>query len=244
MTALDMGGQISIGTDDRRLRRLMAAGLFGSLPAGVWVQRATTTADVLACYRLRHDVHVEAGYHRRQPGGVRITVHDALPLRIVLAAMAGRKVVGVQVLVVDTPDAALPADARFAAELRYVRRRGRLLAEAAGQAVAVDYRKTAVPTALQQALFAYAVRSRVTDLLTVVGPRHVPFYELLGFRQAGPPREWTTKAGGPVVLVHLDVTAFLAAARGRGPDEPDSRAYILGYFARANPHLEGFRQWR
>lgn len=208
----------------RRLAGLRRRGLFHGLPEGLTIALAVTPDKCKQAWRLVHEVFVTCGYIEPQPDGLYPPTGDA----VTFVALSGGRVVGAQCLVRDNGEG-LPADAVFPIG----RKPGRRLYEATREAVAVDYRGTAVPTELMRCCFAYVQNGDGTDVLTVVSTRHARLYEMLGFVQCGNTNR--DKPDDPLVLMSFNGDDITARAKARKSDD----AFLAAYFIDNNPYLDG-----
>lgn len=229
--------------EGRRMALLRRAGLFGTDTKGAVVRRAVSAADLAAAYRLVHDAFVEKGYILPQPSGLRLRVTEALPQTATFIAEADGRVVGVQGIAVDSDELGLPSDAVFRSEIDALRIGGRRVCEATNQAVAVDYRKTAVPTEMMRCMFAHALSIGCDELITTVSPGHARFFGLLGFEQVSPVRSYSAELDDPVVVMRVNVGDLIERAAQAADDQDDAALFIRTRCLEDNPYRLRVNDW-
>lgn len=229
--------------ESRRMALLRRAGLFGTDTKGAIIRRAVSAEELAAAYRLVHDAFVEKGYITPQPSGLRLRVTEALPQTATFIAVAGGKVVGVQGIAVDTDELGLPSDGVFRQEIDALRIGGRRVCEATNQAVAVDYRKTAVPTEMMRCMFAHALSIGCDELITTVSPGHARFFELLGFKQISPVRSYSTELDDPVVVMSVNVYELAERAARAQEEQDDAAVFVRCRCLEDNPYRQQVNDW-
>src|SRR5690606_29396812 len=93
------------------------------------------------------------------------------------------EVIGVLSMVGDTPGFGLPSDHVFGAELDALRAAGGRLCELTNQAIAEEYRQSAIASELMRCALAHGVKAGYDEAIATVSPSHNAFYGMLGFRQ-------------------------------------------------------------
>jgi hypothetical protein len=229
--------------ESRRLSLLKRTGLFADNP-NVRVTRAMTVDELCEAYRVVHDIFVTAGYIRPLERGMRVRSFEALPDTATFVALQEDEVVGVQSLVLDSPEMGLPSDESFRPELDAIRGPGRRICEATNEAVVEACRRSPVPTELMRCMFAHALASGCHELITTVSPGHAKFYELLGFQQISPVRSYSQELNDPVVVVRmrLDLLGRRVSdiiTRGNADDE----AFLKWYYIDVNPYFSYIEGW-
>jgi ribosomal protein S18 acetylase RimI-like enzyme len=220
----------------RRMLLLRKSGLFGKLPKGVTIERAVTFEELNEAYHLVHDVFVEQGYITPQPGGVRNRSVDLLPSTVTFIAKLNGKIIGVISIAIDDLFIGLPSDGEFKAELDLLRAKGGVVCEVTNQAVAPDFRRTAVTTELMRYCVTYALYVKCTDLIATVSPKHATFYKFLGFEGVGNTRSYSVVYLDPVTVLDLELTATGKVMHvGQDPNDPVER--FLDYYFFNNPHI-------
>ena len=228
----------------RRMALLQQAGLFGSDTKGAVIRRAVSLEDLRQAYRLVHDTFVRHGLAAAEPSGLRVGPFEALPTTATFVAVAGTKVVGAQSLVMDSAELRLPADADFRDEIDTLRLEGHLVCEVTSQAVAFQYRRSAVPTELMRCTFAQMLAIGCDELVIAVKPGHVLFYEMLGFEVIGSARRCTGRNGKVAVLLRWNMAAVLRRAE-RAEEDTDSQGVLIKVRGLCcNPYRERVGAWQ
>lgn len=224
---------------DRKLALLQKSGVFSSDTKGCTFERACTLPELRAAYRLVHDVFVSNGFILPESGGVRLRIFEACPETATFIAKKDGEVVGVLSVVIDSPEIGLPSDLAFRSELDALRETGTRFCELTNQAVAKDYRRSGVLTELMRCAIAYILEAGCDRALATVSPSHTSFYQLLGFRQLGEKRSYSTKLDDPVVALTVDLTerakktAFASSAE----------QYICDFMLQANRFRSRAAEW-
>jgi hypothetical protein len=229
--------------ESRRMALLRRAGLFGIDTKGAVITRAMTADDLIAAYRLVHDAFVEKGYINPLPGGIRMRAYEALPESATFVAKVDDRVVGVQGLAVDSPDLGLPSDESFKAEIDALRLDGRLVCEATNQAIAPEFRNSAVATELMRCMFAHALAIGCDELITTVSPGHARFFGLLGFEQVSPVRSYSTEFDDPVVVMRVNVHDLVERAARAQEDQDDGAIFVRSRCLEDNPYCRQVNDW-
>ncbi len=229
--------------ESRRMALLRRAGLFGTDTKGAVIRRAVSDKDLAAAYALVHDAFVEKGYIERQPTGLRLRVTEALPHTATFIAEDGQRVVGVQSIAVDSDEFGLPSDGAFREEINALRIDGRRVCEATNQAVAVEYRKTAVPTELMRCMFAHALLIGCDELITTVSPGHARFFELLGFHQVSGVKSYSDTIEDPVVVMSVNVGDLIERATKADESQDDGTLFIRTRCLEDNPYRRQVKSW-
>lgn len=191
---------------------------------GIDVGLVVSPAERDASFRLVHEQYVDRGYAERDRSGRRLLLHHALPTTTIFRVTAAARVVATVSLVPDSV-LGLPMDGLYAVELRPLRAAGRRLAEVSALAAAPGTGPVTIAH-LMSWLVLYAERlGRVDDLCVTVHPRHLRFYERLGFSRLGPVREYAAVNGAPAVALRLDVRVALATADER---RAAARRFLVG----------------
>lgn len=227
--------------ESRRMALLKRMGLFGTQGSGVAVTRATSWRELQGAYKLVHDVFVEAGYINPRPCGLRLRSFESLAETATFVAQAEGQVVGVQSLVVDSPDLGLPSDKAFKKELDVLRQQGKVIGEATNEAVATAYRKSSVPTELMRCLFAHAMFSGCTELITTISPGHTRFYNLLGFAEISPIRSYSDEVEDPVVVVSISLEDLGKRFADVEADDGTDEGFLKSYYIEGNPYHQHVR---
>lgn len=196
------------GLEARKLKMLRRTGLFGDDLKGAIIERACTADDLRQAYRLVHDVYLGTGFIASDPSGMRVRIFETSAETATFVAKVEGKVVAVLSVVEDSPDLGLPSDCVFKPELDAMRRAGRRLCEVTNQAVAEEYRKSGVPTELMRCAIAVSLTEGYDEAIAAVSPSHNGFYDLMGFRQVGSQRSYSTTIDDPVIAVSMNIDQY------------------------------------
>lgn len=224
---------------DRKLWLLKRSGLFGSDAKGATFERALTFEDFRRAYRLVHDVYLGTEFITREPGDLRMRIFEATPDMATFIAKVNGHVVGVLSVVEDSKELGLPSDIAFQNELDDLRATGIRISEITNQAVAEEYRKSAVPTELMRCVVAHLAKTGVDKAIAAVSPSHNAFYELLGFRELGDERSYSDKLHDPVVALAADIAPF----RTPPEDMNDTEKFVNKFLGSENPYREHIMEW-
>ncbi|HHH76220.1 MAG TPA: hypothetical protein ENL03_04260, partial [Phycisphaerae bacterium] len=229
---------------DRRMALLKRAGLFSNDTQGATIVRATTVEDLLAAYKLTHDVFVEQGYINPDVTGIRIRPFEALAETATFVAKGREGIVGVTTVAIDSKDMGLPTDKSFAEELDSLRKDGRIICEGTNWLVAPSHRSSAVMSELMRCSFAHAVKNGCTDFIGTVSPGHARFYNLLGFETIGSQRSYSDEIDDQVVLVRLDLLGLGERFKDVKPDDEGVEGFLKKYYIADNPYHRYISTWQ
>jgi ribosomal protein S18 acetylase RimI-like enzyme len=218
---------------------LKRTGLFGENLKGCTIERACTAEDLRQAYRLVHDVYLGSGFIDPDPSGMRLRIYETAAETATFVAKLEGKVVGVLSVVEDSPDLGLPSDCVFKTELDALRRAGRRLCEVTNQAVAEEYRKSAVPTELMRTAIAVSLTQGYDEAIAAVSPSHNGFYELLGFRQVGSLRSYSQTIDDPVIAVSMDIDQYRTPKSGLSA----TAQFMREFLAEGNHFLSRVTEW-
>lgn len=210
----------------RKLGLLQRTGLFGENLKGCTVERACNADDLRQAYRLVHDVYLGSGFIEPDPSGMRVRIYETTAETATFVAKMDGRVVGVLSVVEDSADLGLPSDCVFKDELEALRRAGKRLCEVTNQAVAEEYRKTAVPTELMRCAIAVSLTEGFHEAIAAVSPSHSGFYNLLNFRQIGSRRSYSQTIDDPVVAVSMDIDQYRAPLKELSATEQFMRQFL------------------
>lgn len=221
----------NVNPADRKLALLKKSGVFSSDTKGCSIERACTLSELRAAYALVHDVFVGTGYIRPESGGLRLRVYEACPDTATFVAKKNGVVVGVLSVVLDSPELGLPSDVAFKTELDVLRKTGARLCEVTNQAVAREYRRSALLTELMRCATAYMLDIRCDRAIATVSPNHTGFYKFVGFDQLGTERSYSQELHDPVVALCGDLSQLEKA-----PSDFSSGAeeYVFNFMTQAN----------
>lgn len=216
-----------VSVAQRKLQLLKRSGLFGGDTRGAVIERACSLEDLRTAYRLVHDVYTGTGFILPEPSGIRLRIFETSADTATFVAKVDDRVVGVLSVVSDSCDLGLPSDSAFKPELDALRARGLRLCELTNQAVAPEYRKSAVATELMRCAVAHGVKAGFHQCVAAVSPSHDGFYELMGFRCVGSLRSYSDKLYDPVVAMAMDLSGFRRPFCGTTPTERFLREFAV-----------------
>ncbi len=226
-------------TARRKMALLKRAGLFGSDTKGATIRRAYSADDLSQAYRLVHDVFLGTGYMRPEPCGIRLRMFETAPETATFIAEKDKQVVGVLSVVMDSSELGLPSDSAFKSELTSLRGTGMRICELTNQAVAEEFRQSAVPTELMRCAVAHSIQAGYHESVATVSPGHEPFYELLGFRRLGGERSYSQKLHDPVVALTMDLDRY----RHPVVEEHETAAFLHDFGNTGNHFLHRVVDW-
>ena len=224
---------------DRKFWLLKRSGLFGDDAKGAQIGRACSLDDLRKAYKLVHEVYLGTGFIEPEAAGMRLRIFETTPDMATFVARIDGRIVGVLSILTDTPELGLPSDAAFREELDALRVTGQRLCEITNQAVAKDYRKSAVPTELMRCAMAHATASGFDEIVATVSPSHGSFYELLGFREIGSERTYSEKLHDPVVTLGMKVDQY----RQLPSDLNETEKFIHHFLAAGNHYIPHVEKW-
>ena len=227
------------GVAQRKLQLLKRSGLFGGDTRGAVIARACSMEDLRTAYRLVHDVYAGTGFILPEPSGIRLRIFETSADTATFVAKVDGRVVGVLSVVCDSSDLGLPSDSAFKPELDALRARGLRLCELTNQAVAPEYRKTAVATELMRCAFAHGIKAGFHQCVAAVSPSHDGFYELIGFRCVGSLRSYSDKLYDPVVAMAMDLSGYRRPFCGTTPTE----RFLREFAVEENQYLSCVGEW-
>jgi ribosomal protein S18 acetylase RimI-like enzyme len=187
--------------------------------------------ELRAAYALVHDVFVGTGYIHPEAGGIRLRIFEACPETATFIAKKEGEVVGVLSVVLDSHELGLPSDAAFKVELDSLRKTGARLCEVTNQAVAKEYRRSALLTELMRCAIAYMLNAGCDRAIATVSPNHSGFYQFVGFDQLGAERSYSKKLHDPVVALCGDLSLLKKA---RSSFATQAEEYVYNFMTRAH----------
>jgi ribosomal protein S18 acetylase RimI-like enzyme len=226
-------------TAERKLGILRRTGLFGDNLKGCVIERACMADDLRQAYQLVHDVFLGRGFISPDPSRMRVRIYETTPETATFIAKVDDRVVAVLSVVEDSPDLGLPSDCAFKDELDALRRAGRRLCEVTNQAVAEDYRKSAVPTELMRCAIAVSLTGGYHEAIAAVSPSHNGFYDLLGFRQIGAQRSYSKNIDDPVIALSMDIDQYRTPQTGLSA----AAQFIRQFLTDGNRFLSRVSEW-
>ena len=224
---------------DRKLWLLKRSGLVGGDTKGARIERACTLEDLRKAYKLVHEVYLGTGYITPEAAGMRLRIFEMSPDMATFVAKVDGHVVGVLSVVEDSPELGLPSDGAFHAELETLRASGQRLCEITNQAVAEEYRKSSVPTELMRCAVAHLTMARIDQAVATVSPKHSSFYDLVGFGESGPVRNYSEKLRDLVVILAMKVDRY----RQKPDDLNEAEQFIHHFLTDGNPYLARIKEW-
>jgi ribosomal protein S18 acetylase RimI-like enzyme len=224
---------------DRKIGMLRRSGLFGTDTKGAVIERACTAEDLQEAYRLVHKIYLNTGFIHPEPAGMRLRIFETTSDTATFVAKKDGMIVGVLSVVGDSYDLGLPSDSAFKVELDALRDRGVRLCEVTNQAVAEEFRKTAVPTELMRCAIAHAMKAGYDSGVATVSPSHRGFYNLLGFQELGSERSYSQKLHDPVVALRLDVNEYRQPSDGFDT----AKEFIYHLAGAGNPFIAQVGEW-
>ena len=231
--------QVDDGVADRKLGMLKRMGLFGENLNGCTIERACRPDDLRQAYRLVHDVFLRRGFIDPDPSCMRVRIYETTPETATFIAKVDDRVVAVLSVVEDSEDLGLPSDGAFKAELDELRRAGKRLCEVTNQAVADDYRKSAVPTELMRCAIAVSLTGGYDEAIASISPSHNGFYDLLGFRQIGSRRSYSKTIDDPVIALSMDINQYRTPQTGLSA----AAKFIQEFLTEGNQFLSRVGDW-
>ena len=224
---------------DRKLGLLRRMGLFGENLNGCTIERACRPDDLRQAYRLVHDVFLGRGFIEPDPSRMRVRIYETTPETATFIAKVEDRVVAVLSVVEDSDDLGLPSDGAFKDELDTLRDAGRRLCEVTNQAVAEDYRKSAVPTELMRCAIAVSLTGGYHEAIATISPSHNGFYDLLGFRQIGSRRSYSKTIDDPVIALSMDIDQYRTRQSGLSA----AAEFIQEFLTDGNQFLSRVSEW-
>lgn len=200
--------------NQRRFAMLKRSGIFSGDLKGCCVQRACSAEDLASAYRLVHEVFVAQGFMKPEPAEMRMRIYETLTDTATFIAKHNGSVVAVLSIVGDTPALGLPSDSAFKAELDERRAAGFRLFEITNQAVAEEYRRSAIATELMRCAVAHALHVGYDCGIATVSPSHRGFYSMIGFEEIGSERSYSEKVYDPVIALSMDLDPYREQAKG------------------------------
>jgi ribosomal protein S18 acetylase RimI-like enzyme len=188
---------------------------------------------------LVHDVFLGTGFIRPERSGLRLRIFETTSETATFIARANGRIVGVLSVVGDSADLGLPSDSAFKVELDRLRTTGARLCEVTNQAVADEFRKSAVSTELMRCAVTHAMKAGFNEGIATVSPSHNGFYDLLGFRQLGSERSYSNKLHDPVVALSMDINRF----RQPPADLDATQLFIQRFMNEGNRFLTRVTDW-
>ena len=160
-------------------------------------------------FQLVYNSYLQANLILPNPYGLRVTpFHLDQDTQIFIAILRGEALCTYS-LVVDS-ERGLPMESVYAEEVAERRRLGRRIVEITSLADRRKQLRRFIPMLMQisRLMLHYAMNQQFEEILMVVHPKHVWFYErFLGCEIIGPPRTYPEVRDQPAVPLKLDVSA-------------------------------------
>lgn len=177
------------------------------------LRQAISIEDYIKCFRLLHDVYVEAGFTKPATVPLRIIPHHTDPeSKVFLGYWTDSQAVQTLIYTVSLfPDneQGLPMDAGFKKEVDALRKQGRRIAEVGCLASNPAFRRRDknIPMLGNRMIFTYAVNHlKADDLLITVHPKHLKIYEdILLFEKLGQISSYAYVNDNPAVALRLNL---------------------------------------
>jgi hypothetical protein len=200
---------------------------------------AETREELEACFRLLHDAHVEKGFMKPHPSGMRVTIYHALPTTVTFCAKYDGRVVGTLSLIRESA-LGIPLQKIF--DLNAVVKKKGPIAEVSALAVHGDFRKDTILFPLMKFMYEYCTAFFDTrHLVIAVNPSHIEFYESLLFFQrlsASVVENDDFANGAPTVGATLDLGEAPEIFRRHYASKPPHRN-LYAYFVQLRlPNIE------
>lgn len=209
----------------------------------LWV--ALTRAEREAVYRFVYDMYRDAGFCEPSRGGMRVSLHDALPGTATIVVESDGRPVATATVVPDSP-LGLPLERMYGPEVELLRDGGRSLCEI-NRLVCVGTRGRKRLDILLHVFRAAYYYSRTVldadDFLIVVSPEHAHFYRrVLQFEDLGGLRADPHANGAASLALRLELSTASERMREKYAQQPHSDFY--DFFVRfANGVPEAMKEW-
>ena len=182
---------------------------------------ASSVQDYLSCFRLLHDVYVDAGFI--QPSSIPLRIipqHSDPEARVFMGCLKddqGENVPIYTASMFPDNDQGLPMDSGFKREVDVLRNQGRRLVEIGCLASDPLYRKgnKNIPMLGNRMLVSYAINTiRADDLLITTYPKYLRIYEdILLFEKIGQISSFSYVNNNPAVALRMDLNTVPEKAK-------------------------------
>jgi N-acyl amino acid synthase FeeM len=177
---------------------------------------AQSVEHVVEAWKLVYHAYYRTGLVPRNPFALHTHRHAASPgTTVITGQLHGLTICSISAYI-DSPEAGLPLDSVYRDQLDTLRNRGCRLIEIGLFADRRDHISRQIGVLLELMRYAcyYGVINGATDGIIGVHPHHAKFYtRLLGFETIGEEKSYAALSDHPVVLLRLDWTGQLAAAK-------------------------------
>ncbi len=204
-------------TDFRK--RIIRGGLpdFKTNLDGVTFCEASSFEDYISCFRLLHDVYVDAGFIRPSSTPLRIVPqHSASESRVFMGCLTDNQAEKMPIypasMFPDNEEQGLPMDTGFKRQVDELRNQGRRVVEVGCLASHPLYRRgdKNIPMLGNRMLMSYAINTvRADDLLITVHPKYLKIYEdILLFERIGQISSYSYVNNNPAVALRQNLNTF------------------------------------
>ncbi len=174
---------------------------------------AVSADDYIKCFRLLHDVYVQAGYAESSETALRIIPQHSNPAsKIFLGCHVNHEFQRTPVYTISLfpdSDEGLPMDSGFKPQLDILRNQGRAIAEVGCLVSNPSFRKRDmnIPMLGNRIIHQYATQYLdMDDLVITVHPKYLWVYEdVLLFKRIGSLTEYSYVKNNPAVALRLDL---------------------------------------
>jgi len=183
---------------------------------GVTFREASSIEDYMSCFRLLHNVYVEAGFIQPATPPLRIIPHHSDLETIVLMGcrtdnQAEKTLIYTASLFPDN-EQGLPMDTGFKRQVDVLRNQGRRLVEVGCLASHPLYRKgdKHIPMLGNRVIWSHAINTlHADDLLITVHPKYLRIYEdILLFEKIGQISSYSYVNNNPAVALRQNLNTF------------------------------------
>ncbi len=199
---------------------------------------AVTVEDYIRCFRLLHDVYVEAGFSNPSSVPIRVVPHHKDPeSRVFMGCLRDDQAMQMPLYTISLfsdNELGLPMDEAFQKEVDTLRNQGRRVVEAGCLASNPAFRKgnKNLPMLGNRLILHYAAwHLKADDLLITVHPKYLNIYEdILLFEKIGWMSSYSYVNGNPAVALRLDLNTMVEAyekAYSRAPMEKNLHHFFF-----------------
>jgi len=225
--------------ETRRIALYKRHGFFTNDTRGAVIKRATNAEELERTFKLVYQNYIGQGFIKPNSSGLRIRPCDTSSDSAFYIAKYKDEVIGVSGLVQDSDDLGLPSDRIYKDELDTLRNDSGVVFEATVQIITPAFRNTGVLTELQRCILIQSIDGGCTDLVATVSTSQKSYYELIGFEQIGPVRNYTTGAKDLVVLMRLRAQELDEGLFAR----EETGSFWKQYSVEDNPYRQQIWQW-
>jgi len=206
---------------------------------GITFREASSIEDYMSCFRLLHDVYVDAGFIQPSPIPLRIIPNHSDPeARVFMGCLTENQAEKTPIYTVslfpDNEEQGLPMDTGFKREVDVLRNQGRRLAEVGCLASHPVYRKgdKKIPMLGNRMVVSYAVNTlHADDLLITVHPKYLKIYEdILLFEKIGQISSYSYVNNNPAVALRQNLKTWpqkLKKVYGKKPIEKNLHHFLF-----------------